>query len=355
MEKLREIESTYEKECMKLFNLNGIECESNEKYRVNLVHFGTASRSLSTTSATEKSSDLSKLVNLKNMLNVLTRLNSTINLFTGDSTATTNSQEYNRKFSKLFSELNVHASMSGVNDLRNSYFDKYFNNQHMTSTTTTAAAKGNRKLNTVHLCTNIYEAEPNYYDDINSNYMEKTLKPFGQDNHATMIFESNNIKIGFMALADELVYKELKEKIDNDLIVDDQESRAVEYMDYLSEANKMSKQLRTCGANIIVVLAMMADQTSVDRLIDESNDLDLIIRVEPSTKQVDSQMTCEARAISHADADTDKRQAKRWLLTPASVSSASPFPVSHLSMISLRVDPSNLNQITDIAITKYSI
>ena len=323
LEKLQEIESQYEKECVKLFDV-----ESSEKCRVNLIHF--------TSSATiDAKPDLNKLVNLKNMLNVLTRLNNTINLFSGDTTTT------HPKFAKLFAELNVHARMNGINDMRNSYFDKYTHSPHTTSTSTT-----HRKLNTVQLCTNIYEVEPNFYDDINSNYLEeKNLRPFGQDNHATMIFESNGIKIGFMALADELVYKELKEKIVNDLIVDDQ-SR-VEYMDYLSEANKSSQALRTCGANIIVALAIMDDEKSVERLLNESTDLDLVICVRSSS--VGPQLTCEA-------CDESKRQAKRWLLRSSVVDHESQFPVSHLSMISLVVDSeSNLNQITDIAITKYGI
>ncbi len=154
-----------------------------------------------------------------------------------------------------------------------------------------------------------------------------------------MLFEYQNIKIGFMALIDSTVFSRLNATIRDRLKKNQQEDKdelnsstnPIEYVDYITECDKLSKQMRLCGANIIVVLANM-DELNEQRLLREGSDLDIVF----------------SSSTSHGD-DLRKMQAgDRWL-----VKSGTSFDC--VSAVSLKLDQLNSNRILDIEITKYLI
>jgi hypothetical protein len=324
---------------------------------------------------------------------VLARLNKSINLFTGDSNLSLNNSsnkidsdengaagDYHAEFEKCFNKLNIHACMNGINDL--------FNNYVATCSSSTTKSNINNKMGTVYLCSNIYECQIENSsnsldgyddDDVEEEEGEKNMRPFGAGNHSTMIFECNNVKIGFMALADQAVYKSLMDRIDKhnranlidgdvdedyDYDYDDLERRSVrkrtllrriEYADYLAEANKSSEHLRNCGANIIVALALMNTKSDLDRLTGQSSDLDLVISCN-DTGSSDSVNEDEQLPLTYKQIVCNEqlqKQSSRWLIKSSS-SSASKF-IDHLSLISLKLSSQNSNRIVDIGITKYNL
>lgn len=169
---------------------------------------------------------------------------------------------------------------------------------------------------------------------------EKNQKLFGYGNHSTMLFEYQNVKIGFMALVDACIFEQLNTSIKEKLKKDHQEDKdelsnarnsTIEYVDYIAECDKLSKQLRLCGANLIVVLTNMED-ASERRLISEGADLDIVF----SSSQTSSD-------------DIQKIQlGNRWL-----IKSGTNF--DFVSLVSLKLDELSSNKILDVAITKYFV
>ncbi len=174
---------------------------------------------------------------------------------------------------------------------------------------------------------------------------EKTQKLFGHGNHSTMVFEYQNVKIGFMALIDEHVFNKLNDTICEKLKKNSLESKdnsnelsseinTIEYVDYVAECDKLSKQLRLCGANIIVVLTNMTD-TSEQKLVREGADLDIVF----SGCQSDLASATDLKKIQVGN---------RWI-----IKSGNSFDC--ISLMSLNLDELNSNKILDVAITRYLI
>lgn len=170
---------------------------------------------------------------------------------------------------------------------------------------------------------------------------EKTQKLFGYGNHSTMLFEYQNVKIGFMALIDEYVFTKLndsiREKLKKNSLEDKDNSSsasAIEYVDFIAECDKLSKQLRLCGANIIVVLTNMSD-VSEQKLVREAADLDLVF----SGSQNDLASGTDIKKI---------QVGSRWI-----IKSGTNFDC--VSLVSLNLDELNSNKILDVAITRYLI
>ena len=437
LQKLQEIESGFDKETVKLFDItnssNGATASSSSSVSpsnilsanlallsrpssaeatsasahklINLVHFGHHAPSCGNSSLTTAPSDTTatvadsivKLQNLKNMLDVLTKLNKSINVFVGDMALSgfdaDQSTSEAAKYENLFSSMNIHACMNGVNDLYKSYcIDKTLASHIEAEQEKSGQATGspassptlsspsisldmrnlmlNRKMNTVYLCSNIYERvrqSPSTALDgghsellVNSKFsspLESNFKSFGFGNHSTMILECNSVKIGFMALVDESVCRKLLKKVyskkpcrhesgqcDNDDDVDGEERyyrdllrSKIEYSDYLNEAKRLSEQLRLCGANLIVALANMDKEDDLNRLVNEASDVDLVLS---NTDDQSRPTELKYSKISLNDQD-------RWVIKGAA-------SFDCLSLISLKVDLKNANKIVDIAITKYN-
>lgn len=247
--------------------------------------------------------------NFKNAFNTLSKLNKSVNIFTGNYLNVDNNY-----LDHFVSFLNVHASMpdvcalsSNVTSASNIY-NNYTNNSYINNNNS-QSLKQAKKSTTVSLCSNV------------SNH---TNKPFGNGNHSTMLFEHNNVKIGFMALVDEQVFNKLKCRLQAD---------NVEYIDYLLEANRLSKQLRLSGANLIVAIVNMESEASERRLLNESYNVDLIFSTVLSK-------TGDTECIQ------SETKPNRWLIRTQN-------NFDSISLVTLNLDEFNSNKLVDIAITKY--
>lgn len=158
-----------------------------------------------------------------------------------------------------------------------------------------------------------------------------------------MLFEYQNVKIGFMALIDNTTFDNLKTSINNKLKLNYVENKdasnttnnnALEYVDFISECDKLSKQLRLCGANIIVVLTNMTDSNEL-KLVQESADLDIVF----SSTQKDSASANDVKKIQVGN---------RWIIKSGTC-------LDCVSMVSLNLDEFNSNKILDISIAKYLV
>jgi hypothetical protein len=248
-------------------------------------------------------SNLSQNENFKRVFYTLTKLNKSINLFSGNlflSSNNSNEQEFN-------SFLNFHAS---INDL-SSFLSN--NNTKSSINSNNNSNSGSNKLrpSTIILCSNLYENM--------SSFSSNMKKPYGAQTHLTMLFEHQSIKIGFIALYDEEFYKKLNNK-------------KVEYVDFVQEANRLSKQLRTGGgATLIVALVNMESEESEQRLVSKCNDLDIIFSSRNNKKN------------SHSFI----RNGNKWLVKASDLS-------SELFLIKLKLNETR-KQLCDLAITKYFI
>lgn len=236
------------------------------------------------------------LANFKNTFNTLSKLNKSINIFNGNYLSI--DKDYLDHFVSFF---NVHASMNDLNDLLFNY----------TKNTHTKKDHNIRKTTTISLCSNILESATN-------------SKPFGWQNHLTMLFEHNNVKIGFMALVDRTVFDKLN------LLV----TKQIEYVDFVLEANRLSSELKLSGAQIIICLTNFESELDEQRLLNEANQLDVIFSSNTN--------------MSSMDRVTYKNVANRWL-----IKSSNNF--ESLSLVSLCLDEFNSNKLLDIAITKYFV
>ena len=90
-----------------------------------------------------------------------------------------------------------------------------------------------------------------------------------------MLFEHNNVKIGFMALADEIVFDKLNYFISK-FNLNNKNTNRIEYIDYLDEYNRLSKELKLSGAQVIVALINFESESNEQRLLNEAADLDIL-------------------------------------------------------------------------------
>lgn len=334
MQSLEDQESQFKKEILKSFDpkleskclLNNSETNSSNLYyyatkikKINFLYF-----CLNQSENNEINSDnFSNKTNFRSMFNTLSKLNKSINLFNGDLNKITSNID------DLSFLNNVHASMNDLNGLLSNYFEKNNNsNQNFRF-----------QSSNVSLISNIYETCSN--TDLNdkniySNFLRKNMKLFGTGNHSTMLFEYQNIKIGFMGLIDELVYEKLicaiKSKSGQiDLMEEKGAENPVEYIDFVTEADRLSKQLRQCGANLIVALTNMETDLNELKLLREAQDLDIVYsnRYDSTKKQVYS--------IDN-----------RWMIKSIS-------NIDSISLISLCLDELDCNKILDISISKYLV
>lgn len=330
MQSLEDKESQFKKETIKSFESKCLlidkssQSSSNSQLfystkikEINFLHFSTYNHPHSNRSSLNK---------FKNVFNTVSKLNKTINVFNGDFL----NDITNKTDIPLLN--NVHASMYDLNGfLRN-----YFNNHKFNELKTTA----------VSLCSNIFEVNNN--KNLNESISQNL---FGNGNHPTMLFEYQNVKIGFMALIDNLVYDKLNKAIklehnqkdtvifsndDEDNELYDQHMDPIEYVDYLQEADRLSKQLRLCGANIIVCLINMDSETNEQRLVKEANDIDIIFS-----------------GYNNQTAKTTVDVKKNCFNNRYVIKTESNFDC--LSLVTLRLDEFNSNKILDISINKYIV
>lgn len=245
------------------------------------------------------------LANFKNAFNTLSKLNKSINIFNGNYLNI--DKDYLDHFVSFF---NVHASMNDLNDL----LYNYTNSSHRTDQS--------RKTTTVSLCSNILET-----DSSNS-------KPFGWQNHSTMLFEHNNVKIGFMALVDKAIFDKLDHFLAKFNSNNKTASTKIEYIDFVIEANRLSSQLKLSGAQIIICLTNFESEFDEQRLLNEASHLDIIFSSNSN--------------LTSLDRLTYKKVENRWL-----IKSSNNF--DSLSLVSLCLDEFNSNKLLDIAITKYFV
>jgi hypothetical protein len=252
------------------------------------------------------------LDNFKNAFNVLSKLNKSINIFNGNY-LNIDEKSYLDHFLSFF---NVNASQFDLNGLlynlnKNFNLDTNYSDIDPTKANNKTGNKSNQQQisTTISLCSNIYD---------------NSQKPFGYFNHSTMLFEHNGVKIGFMALVDQSFFNRLKTYIEE---TNDQ----TKYVDYVLEANRLSKQLRLNGAHLVVALINFDCDQNEERLMNEANDLDLIF----STQCVNNDVNF-------------KKINNKWL-----IKSSNNF--DSLSLVSLNLDELNSNKIFDIAITKYCV
>lgn len=355
MQSLEDQETNFKKEIIKSFDSNCLNINTNQNTsssltystqtkQINFLHFSNKStentdRSIANnnTSASNDNSRNNNLTNFKNVFNTLTKLKKTINIFNGDL--------LNLNRADLFLSFinNVHASMNDVDGFIFNYL--YEKNQLNANSLNNSDIQSQRQTTNVSLCSNIYETV-NLGNESKENIEtldEKGQKLFGNGNHSTMLFEYQNVKIGFMALVDNVVFEKLntaiREKIKKNSMEDKDVcsstvNNPIEYTDYITECDRLSKQLRLCGANVIIVLTNMDDQNE-QRLVREASDLDIVF----SSSQPD---------LTSSN-DMKKTQiGKRWI-----IKSGTNFDC--VSLVSLNLDSFNSNKILDIAITNYLI
>lgn len=249
------------------------------------------------------------LDNFKNVFNILSKLNKSINIFNGNY-LNIDEKSYLDHFLSFF---NVNASQFDLNGLLYN-LNKKFNLDNLNSQSSLNKNPScNNISTTISLCSNIYD---------------KNQKPFGYLNHSTMLFEHNGVKIGFMALVDQSFYNRLNSYIDQ-----------TEYVDFIIEANRLSKQLRTSGAHLIVTLINFDSPLNEQRLLNEASDLDLIFS---------SQTTNDSAQLNNNPNVDFKKINNKWL-----IKSSNNF--DSLTLVSLHLDELNSNKIVDLAITKYYV
>jgi hypothetical protein len=256
-------------------------------------------------SESETKTKSTNLANFKNAFNTLSKLNKSINIFNGNYLNI--DKEYLDHFVSFF---NVHASMNDLNEL----LYNYTNNIQRTDQS--------RKTTTVSLCSNILET-----DSYNS-------KPFGWQNHSTMLFEHNNVKIGFMALVDRAIFDNLNQFLTKFNSNNKTVSKKIEYIDFVSEANRLSTQLKVSGAQIIICLTNFESELDEQRLLNEACHLDIIFSSNSNMNSMDR--------LAY------KKVENKWLIKSSN-------NLESLSLITLCLDEFNSNKLLDIAITKYFV
>lgn len=325
-------------------SLNSNIIYSKKIKEINFLHFSTCQH------VTSKSFSLNKF---KNVFNTISKLNKSINVFNGDILNNIN----HKTDIPLLN--NVHASILDVNGFLRSYFNQ-MNACAAGASGQQSSALTELKTTAVSLCSNLFENTSTPSND-SSSYQ----KLFGEGNHSTMMFEYQNIKIGFMALVDNLVYdklnkaikQEISHKNDAEAIVfgneDDDDNNnnyetngssvlnQIEYADYVQEADRLSKQLRLCGANVIVCLINMESEQNEQRLLREATDLDIIFG---------GYFTNNGATVASSTPIDLKKNCfnNRYLIKTES-------NFDCVSLVTLRLDEFDSNKMVDIAINKYVV
>lgn len=225
---------------------------NNHVKSLNFVYFSN-----STSSPSENNNDNSSaaadeekinLNNFKRAFNVISKLNKSMNIFSGQYS---HSAHMNALLnSKFFSFSNVHLSVR--NDVNIFEPTTFACNNQQSAANLASQSSQNCNSNTINLC---------------SNLTDNTMGAATNANHSTMLFEYNGIKLGFIALYDEEFYQQLKKTT----------THGIEYNDFVVEANRLSEQLKMCGANLIVALVYFANESNETRLLtDTSSNLNVI-------------------------------------------------------------------------------
>ena len=152
-------------------------------------------------------------------------------------------------------------------------------------------------------------------------------KPFGAQAHSTMLLEHDGVKIGFMALYDQEFFQKLRASSSSS------SSANVEYLDFVSEASRLSKQLRLNGANLVVVLANLESEEASEAslLNDYSSDIDVIFSGSSRSNQI-----------------AFKNNGHRWLVRNASHADS-------LCLVRIKFDETKRTVPSDLTITKYFV
>jgi hypothetical protein len=248
------------------------------------------------------------LVNFKRVFNTISKLNKSVNIFNGNNLDI--DSNHVDQFNSFF---NFHASINDLNALIHNYKAYVENNSAKTNMKSVDAKF---KSSTISLCSNMMENSPP------SHSKARNLKPFGYQNHSTMLFEHNGVKIGFMALYDRSVFDKLASAINS----------KIEYFDFVSEADRLSRQLRQSGASLVLALVNMENESEM-RLLSEASDLDIIFC---SGNNSSEEISC--RSISGMNRKT-------WL-----VKGSNDF--NNLCLIKLKMCEAKLD---DVSIVKYYI
>jgi hypothetical protein len=312
---------------------------SSKIKEINFLHFSTYqySNSTSSSSSSYSASSIPNRINLnkfKNIFNTVSKLNKSINMFNGDILTNVNQK------SDITLLNNVHANMFDLSGFVRNYFHN------------STSCSSDLKTTAISLCSNIFESNNNLNESTLSNH-----KLFGNGTQRTMMFEYQNIKIGFMALIDNFVYDKLHKAIktelsqkdslifENDEFIEENDystmntKNQIEYVDFILEADRLSKQLRECGANVIVCLINMESEQNEQRLIKEANDLDIIFSGYNNNVSMKAANSVDLKKISFNN---------RFLIKTES-------NFDCLSLVTLRLDEFDSNKIVDIAISKYIV
>jgi hypothetical protein len=283
---------------------------SSKPRQVNFLHL--SNRSITAYSSAET------VTNFKYTFNVLSKLNKSINVCIGN-------------MDESSSLTNINALVSDVDHICKSLIDS--NNNSSNGFAYTLESNGRRMSNarspSNNLCSNLFShIDENLASKINRAQL------ITNDYHSTMLFDYNNIKVGVMALVDEKFYqrliKNLYSVVENNY--DNEASPLVNYVDYVTVANKLSEQLRECGAHIIVALLNMDEPSSEQRVFKEANDIQLFLAQHTDFNQLDSTI----------------RKDKRWIIKAGAF-------LDYLTLISLFIDEFEPNNILGIEVINYLV
>lgn len=354
MQSLEDQESNFKKEIIKSFDSSCLNINTNQTSsssltystqtkQINFLHFSNKStedtersnahnNNNNSSASSVNNNNNNNLNNFKNVFNTLTKLKKSINIFNGDYL------NLNRADLLLSFINNVHASMNDVDGFIFNYL------YEKDSVNNSSQNDVKRQTTNVSLCSNIYETINPASELKEKMSEEKSQKLFGNGNHSTMLFEYQNVKIGFMALIDNPVFEKLNTAIHAKIKKNSMEEKDVsssgtnnqiEYTDYITECDRLSKQLRMCGANVIVVLTNM-DEQNEQKLVREGSDLDIVFS------------SSQSNLPASGDNIKKFQVGNRWI-----IKSGTNFDC--VSLVSLNLDALNSNKILDIAITNYLI
>ena len=153
MQSLEDQESKFKKEIIKSFDSNCLKIDTDEPSltystkikQINFLHF--TNKSLDDTTSSLSNETTRNMKNFKTVFNTLTKLNKSINIFSGDF------MSLNRTDLCSTFVNNVHASMNDING----FIFNYLYEKNQLDSVPFSQADFRRQTTNVSLCSNIYE------------------------------------------------------------------------------------------------------------------------------------------------------------------------------------------------------
>jgi hypothetical protein len=262
--------------------------------------------------------------NFRRVFNTISKLNKSVNVFNGNNLDMDQSNSF----------LNFHAS---INDLNALVTENLRSSDTNPTTISPPSSPGSSKptdstkskSSTISLCSNMMQR---VVSSPSSSYFSSSssLKPFGQQTHSTMLLEHNGVKIGFMALYGRSVHEQLTKALGD---------TSIEYIDFVTVAERLSRQLRQSGATLIVALVNMIDEADETRLmLEELVDVDVVFGSHSGGSGL---VSCRSNIVTLSSG----QQRTRWVVKGSA-------DLNDLSLVKLKMSGSRL---CDISIVKYFI